>query len=118
VRVLVIGQGAREHAIVRSLKQDPAVTKIYAAPANAGIAKDAQVLNFSMLDIEQAAIAAREHNIDLVVIGPEVALAAGMADKFNELNIACFGPTQAATKIESSKAFAKEVMQKEKYSYG
>jgi phosphoribosylamine---glycine ligase len=112
VRVLVIGQGAREHAIVRSLKQDPAVTKIFAAPANAGIAKDAQVLNFSMLDIEQAAIAAREHNIDLVVIGPEVALAAGMADKFNELNIACFGPTQAATKIESSKAFAKEVMQK------
>ncbi len=112
MRVLVIGQGAREHAIVRSLKQDPAVTKIFAAPANAGIANDAQVLNFSILDIEQAVSAVKECEIDLVVIGPEVSLATGMADRLNELNIACFGPTKAAAKIESSKAFAKEVMQK------
>ena len=108
MRVLVIGQGAREHAIVRSLKQDPAVTKIFAAPANAGIAKDAQVLNFSTLDIKQAVSAVKEHEIDLVVIGPEVSLAAGMADKFNELNISCFGPTKAAAKMSRATALAKE----------
>ena len=110
MRVLVIGQGAREHAIVRSLNNDPNVTKVFAAPANAGIAIEAIALNFSATDVSAAITAAKENLIDLVVIGPEVALAAGMADEFAKNKIACFGPTKAAATIETSKAFAKEVM--------
>jgi phosphoribosylamine--glycine ligase len=114
VRTLVIGSGAREHAIIRALKQDPKVTKIYCAPGNAGIAKDANIFDCSVDDPEKLTQFAHDNKIDLVIVGPEVALVAGVVDQMQQNNISCFGPTKKAAMIEGSKAFAKKVMQEMK----
>jgi phosphoribosylamine--glycine ligase len=110
VRVLVIGSGAREHALVLALRRDPAVSAIVAAPGNAGIAQHAQVRPVDPSSAESVAALAREVAADLVVIGPEVPLVLGVADAVRAAGIACFGPSAAAARIEGSKAFAKDVM--------
>jgi phosphoribosylamine--glycine ligase len=110
VRVLVIGSGGREHAIVRALAQDPAVTSLHAAPGNPGIAALAHTHPVTASDPAAIAALAGELAADLVVIGPEVPLVAGAADAVRAAGIACFGPDRAAAMIEGSKAFAKQVM--------
>ncbi|GGL21970.1 phosphoribosylamine--glycine ligase [Nocardia jinanensis] len=110
MRVLVIGSGAREHALVLALRRDPAVSAIVAAPGNAGIAQHAQVRPVDPSSGESVAALAREAAADLVVIGPEVPLVLGVADAVRAAGIACFGPSAAAARIEGSKAFAKDVM--------
>ena len=110
MQVLVIGQGAREHALVKALKKDPDVTNIFATPGNAGIAEDATCLDFSVEDTNEITDFCKLEKIDLVIVGPEAALVKGITDRLSTENIACFGPTKAATEIESSKAFAKKIM--------
>lgn len=111
MRILVIGSGAREHALVRALRHDPAVTDLHAAPGNPGIAEVATVHPVDALDPVAVAALASELEADLVVVGPEAPLVAGVADAVREAGIACFGPSQKAAMLEGSKAFAKEVMQ-------
>jgi phosphoribosylamine--glycine ligase len=106
----VIGSGAREHALVRSLSADPAVTDLHAAPGNPGIAATAQCHPVVATDPEAVAGLARELAADLVVIGPEAPLVAGVADAVRAAGIACFGPSRVAAQLEGSKAFAKAVM--------
>ena len=112
VKVLVIGTGAREHAIVRALTLDPAVDAVIAAPGNLGIDAIAlcRELPRGVLDGEGVAALAVELGVDLVVVGPEAPLVAGVADAVRARGIACFGPTAQAARLEGSKAFAKEVM--------
>ena len=110
MKVLVIGSGAREHAIITALLADPSVTSVIAAPGNAGIAA---VVDTRALDVSDAAAVgdlAVAEEADLVVIGPEVPLVAGSADAVRARGIACFGPSAAAAQLEGSKAFAKQVM--------
>ncbi|WP_227984606.1 phosphoribosylamine--glycine ligase [Nocardia spumae] len=110
MRVLVIGSGAREHALVEALRRDPGVTAIAAAPGNPGIAQVAEVRAVDPASAESVVGLAREFSADLVVIGPEVPLVLGIADAVRAAGIACFGPSAAAARIEGSKAFAKDVM--------
>lgn len=112
MRLLVIGNGAREHAIVWKLAHSPLVKSIYAAPGNAGTARIAHNLPVQPSDIETLLQRASELKIDMAVIGPEAPLAAGIINRFKEKGIPAFGPTKQAAQIESSKIFAKEVMQK------
>ncbi|MBF6083929.1 phosphoribosylamine--glycine ligase [Nocardia cyriacigeorgica] len=110
MRVLVIGSGAREHALVLALRRDPAVQAVVAAPGNAGIAQHAQIRPVDPTSAEAVVALATELAADLVVIGPEVPLVLGVADAVRAAGIACFGPSAAAARIEGSKAFAKDVM--------
>lgn len=110
--VLVIGGGGREHAIVDALSRSPQVGKIYCAPGNAGIAAQAENVPFKDTDVEGLKAFALEHGVDLTVVGPEAALAAGIADAFRAAGLKVFGHTKAATAIESSKEFAKRLMAK------
>ena len=110
MRVLVVGGGAREHALVRGLLADPAVTEVLAAPGNAGIAGDVATHPLDVTDPAAVASLATDLSAGLVVVGPEVPLVAGAADAVRAAGIACFGPSGAAARLEGSKAFAKEVM--------
>jgi phosphoribosylamine---glycine ligase len=110
VRVLVIGGGGREHAIVRALAADPGVSELHAAPGNPGIAALAQVHAVSAGDPPDVVRVARQVAADLVVIGPEAPLVADVAGALRAVGIAAFGPDAGAARIEGSKAFAKEVM--------
>ncbi|MFC4858896.1 phosphoribosylamine--glycine ligase [Actinophytocola glycyrrhizae] len=110
MRVLVIGSGAREHALVLALSHDPAVTALACAPGNAGTAAVAESYGADVTEPASVVAAAKEWRADLVVIGPEVPLVAGAADAVRAAGIACFGPSAAAARIEGSKAFAKDVM--------
>jgi phosphoribosylamine---glycine ligase len=110
VKVLVLGSGGREHALVRSLAADPEVSELYAAPGNAGIARDAEVCAIDVGDPETVTALARDLSVDLVVIGPEGPLVAGVADLLRAEGISTFGPSRAAAALEGSKAFAKQVM--------
>ncbi|MGE3288210.1 MAG: phosphoribosylamine--glycine ligase [Pseudonocardia sp.] len=110
MRVLVIGSGAREHAILLALAQDPAVTALACAPGNAGTAALAEQRGVELRDGAGVAKLAAEWRADLVVIGPEVPLVAGVADAVRAAGIACFGPGAQAARIEGSKSFAKDVM--------
>ena len=111
-RVLVVGSGGRCHAIVDTLARSPQVEKIYCAPGNAGIARQAECVNIAVGDIEALAAFAKEQKIDLTVVGPEAALAVGITDRFQQEGLRIFGPTKAAAQIESSKEFAKRLMAK------
>ena len=111
-KVLVIGGGGREHAIVYALSRSPQVDKIYCAPGNAGIAQLAECVAIKDTDVEGLLLFAKETEVDLTVVGPEAALAAGVVDAFRAEGIPIFGHTKAATQIESSKEFAKIIMQK------
>ncbi|MFG2071924.1 phosphoribosylamine--glycine ligase [Nonomuraea maritima] len=111
MRVLVIGSGGREHALCRSLKLDPQVEELHCAPGNAGIDEVATVHPVDPLDPGQVAELAVRLRADLVVVGPEAPLVAGVSDAVREAGIACFGPSSGAAMIEGSKAFAKEIME-------
>jgi phosphoribosylamine---glycine ligase len=110
VRVVVVGSGAREHALCLALAADPAVRQLVCAPGNAGTAMVAEQRTLDVASPAAVAALATELTADLVVIGPEVPLVAGAADAVRARGIACFGPSAAAARIEGSKAFAKEVM--------
>jgi phosphoribosylamine---glycine ligase len=110
VRVLVVGSGAREHALVLALAQDPQVTALACAPGNAGTAAVAEQRGVDARDGAAVAALAKDWQADLVVIGPEIPLVAGVADAVRAAGFACFGPGAAAARIEGSKAFAKDVM--------
>ncbi len=110
MRVLVVGSGAREHALVWKLAQSPRAPELFAAPGNAGIAQLATCLDVAAEDVEGVITAARSNAIDLVVVGPEAPLAAGMVDACREAGIRVFGPTKAAARIEWSKSFSKRIM--------
>ena len=112
MKVLVVGNGAREHTIVWKLSQSPKVKELYAAPGNAGTARIAQNLDIAATDFKSLAKAAQQKNIDLVVVGPEVPLAEGIVDHFESLGIPIFGASKLAAEIESSKVFSKGLMQK------
>jgi phosphoribosylamine--glycine ligase len=110
VRVLVLGSGGREHALIDALSRDDSVTEVHAAPGNPGIAAQAGLHAVDIDDGAAVAALARELGVDLVVVGPEVPLVKGVADAVRAAGIACFGPSAAAARIEGSKAFAKDVM--------
>ncbi len=110
MRVLVIGSGAREHALLLALRKDPQVTGLAIAPGNAGTARLADQREIDITSAEDVVALAREFRTDLVVIGPEVPLVLGVADAVRAAGIVCFGPSKDAARIEGSKAFAKEVM--------
>src|ERR1700750_1750395 len=110
VRVLVIGSGAREHALLLALRNDPQVESLAIAPGNAGTAAIADQHEVDVTAGDAVAALAKKVGADLVVIGPEVPLVLGVADAVREAGIACFGPTKEAARIEGSKSFAKDVM--------
>src|SRR5512145_1009384 len=110
MKVLVIGSGGREHALALALSRDPEVTEVHAAPGNPGIAGVATLHDVDPLDGDAVAGLAKDLGADLVVIGPEAPLVAGVADAVREAGVACFGPSARAAALESSKAFAKQVM--------
>jgi phosphoribosylamine--glycine ligase len=110
VKVLVIGTGGREHALVLALARDPQVTDVFAAPGNPGMAEAASLHDVVPDDGEAVAALAVRLGVDLVVVGPEAPLVAGVADAVRDTGIACFGPSGAAARLEGSKAFAKDVM--------
>ncbi|MEW2494606.1 phosphoribosylamine--glycine ligase [Streptomyces nodosus] len=110
MKVLVIGSGAREHALCRSLFLDPVVTELHCAPGNAGIAEVAKLHQVDALDKEAVAALATGLGVGLVVVGPEAPLVAGVADAVREAGIPAFGPSAEAARLEGSKAFAKDVM--------
>lgn len=110
MKILVLGSGAREHAIILSLRSEEAEHEIFAAPGNAGIAQDATLVDVDALNGSAVASFANENGIDLVVVGPEAPLVAGVADVLRERGIPVFGPGKAAAQLEGSKAFAKRIM--------
>ena len=107
MKVLVIGSGGREHALVWKLGQSAKVDKIYCAPGNAGISTQAECVPLKDTDVEGLKAFALENGIDLAVVGPEVALAAGVVDAFKGAGLRAFGPSKAAATIESSKDLKK-----------
>lgn len=112
MNVLVVGSGAREHTICWKLRQSARLDELFVAPGNAGTAAIATNLDIKASDVDGLCAAAKEHRIDLVIVGPEAPLAAGLVDRLAAIGITAFGPTQAAARIESSKAFAKELLQR------
>ncbi len=110
MRVLVIGSGAREHALVWKLAQSPRVSALYAAPGNPGMAEQAECVPIAVTQLEELADFAERGNIDLTVVGPEVPLVEGIADLFRRRGLRIFGPAAAGAALEGSKAFAKELM--------
>ena len=112
MRILVVGGGGREHALCRKLGSSPLVTQIFAAPGNAGIARDAACVPIKVEDVQGLADFAAANAISLVVVGPEVPLVAGLADRLHDLGIAVFGPSQRAAALEGSKGFMKDMLDK------
>ncbi len=111
-KVLVVGGGGREHAIVHYLKASTSVSEVYCAPGNAGIGMGAKLIDLKAGQIEELAIWASAKEIDLTVVGPEDPLAAGISDTFAKKGLKCFGPSSAAAQIEASKIFAKRLMRR------
>lgn len=112
MKILVVGSGGREHAIIRKLKESPKVDKIYAAPGNGGISRDAECVDINAMDKEKMVEFSKNNNIDLVFVAPDDPLAAGMVDTLTENGIRAFGPCANAAIIESSKVFSKNLMKK------
>ena len=112
MKILVVGSGAREHALVGSLLKDPVTTSVIAAPGNAGITQEIECIDLDVKNSAAITALAQEREIDLVVVGPEVPLAHGAADAVTAAGIACFGPLRSAAMIEASKSFAKDIMTK------
>ena len=112
MKVLVIGSGGREHALVWKISQSPKVDKIYCAPGNAGIAQQAECVAIKADDLDGLLAFAQQNQIDLTVVGPEVPLTMGIVDKFQKQGLKIFGPSGKAAEIEGSKTFAKDLMAK------
>ena len=112
MKLLVVGGGGREHAIIKKLKENPEVEKIFALPGNGGIAADAECVAFGAKDIPAIVAFALEQQVDYAVVAPDDPLVLGAVDALNEKGIPCFGPTAAAAQIEGSKVFAKGLMKK------
>ena len=112
MKLLVVGGGGREHAIIRSLKKNPNVETIYALPGNGGMADDAVCTGISATDLDAIVAFARENAIDYAVVAPDDPLVLGCVDRLNEVGIPCFGPKANAAIIEGSKAFSKDLMKK------
>src|SRR5581483_5776398 len=112
MKVLVIGGGGREHALVWKLRQSPRVSKIYCAPGNGGISRDAECLPVDQKNLESLTAIANQVRPDLTVVGPELPLQLGIVDEFTRRGWPIFGPTKAAAQLETSKSFAKEFMQR------
>ena len=111
LKILIVGGGGREHTLAWKIAQSPKVTKVFVAPGNAGTAAIGENLDIWPTDVEGLGNVAKEKGIDLVMVGPEVPLASGIVDYFNYLGIPIFGPTRAAAQIESSKVFARHLME-------
>ena len=112
MKILVVGGGGREHAIIKSLKKNPTITEIIACPGNGGIAKDATCVNIAATDLDGIVNFAKENAIDYAVVAPDDPLVLGCVDRLNEIGIPCFGPKANAAIIEGSKAFSKDLMKK------
>jgi phosphoribosylamine--glycine ligase len=112
MKILIIGNGGREHALAWKCAQSPQVTEVLVAPGNAGTAREDNVRNVAVSsdDIEALAALAKSKEIGLTIVGPEAPLVAGIVDRFNELKLACFGPSAAAAQLEGSKAFTKDFL--------
>ena len=113
MKVLVVGSGGREHALVWKIEQSPQVDKVYCAPGNAGIARLAECVDIEDTEIARLRNFALEKDIDLTVVGPEAPLCAGLADMFRDKGLKVFGPDSRAAKLEGSKVFAKNLMQRQ-----
>jgi phosphoribosylamine--glycine ligase len=112
MKILILGAGGREHALAWKLRQSPRVTEVYCAPGNGGISEMATCVPLKLAEQEALVAFAKEQAIDLTVVGPDDALAAGIVDRFEAEGLRIFGPSQAAARVESSKVFAKEFMQR------
>ena len=112
MKVMVIGGGGREHAIIKKIKENPEVTALYALPGNGGIAKDATCVDIGAKDIEGVVAFAKENAIDFAVVAPDDPLVLGMVDALNEAGIPCFGPDKKAAILEGSKVYSKDLMKK------
>ena len=112
MKIMVVGGGGREHAIIKKLKENKEITEIYALPGNGGIAADATCVNVKATDIEGICAFAKENAIDYAVVAPDDPLVLGCVDELNKLGIPCFGPEKKAAIIEGSKVFSKNLMKK------
>ena len=111
MKVLVIGGGGREHALVWKIRQSPRVERIYCAPGNGGIGEMAELVPIGPEEIEKLADFATKEKIDLTVVGPELPLTLGIANLFQQRGLKIFGPDREAARLEGSKAFAKDILQ-------
>ena len=112
MKIMVVGGGGREHAIIKKIKENPEVTEIFALPGNGGMAKDATLVNISATDIDGIQNFAKENGIDYAVVAPDDPLVLGCVDRLEEIGIPCFGPRANAAIIEGSKVFSKNLMKK------
>ncbi|MGN0499384.1 MAG: phosphoribosylamine--glycine ligase [Acutalibacteraceae bacterium] len=112
MNVLMIGSGGREHALIKAILKSPRLEKLYCAPGNGGISRDAQCVDIPVMDKEKMVAFAKENAVDLAFVAPDDPLAAGMVDAFEEAGIRAFGPNAAAAVIEASKVFSKNLMKK------
>ena len=112
MKVMVIGGGGREHAIIKKIKENKKVSEIFAVPGNGGIQKDATCVNIDSKDINKIVLFAVENKIDYVIVAPDDPLVAGLVDELERANIPCFGPNKRAAIIEGSKVFSKNLMKK------
>ena len=112
MKIMVVGGGGREHTIIKKLKENTAITEIFALPGNGGMAKDATCVNIGATDLDGIVAFAKENAIDYAVVAPDDPLVLGCVDRLNEIGIPCFGPAANAAIIEGSKAFSKNLMKK------
>ena len=110
MRVMVVGGGGREHAIIKKIKESPKVTEIFALPGNGGIAADATCVDIGAKDLDNIVKFAKENNIEFAIVAPDDPLVMGLVDLLKAEGIPCFGPTADAAIIEGSKAFSKDLM--------
>ena len=112
MKIMVVGGGGREHALIKKIKESPKTEKIYALPGNGGIAQDAECVNINAKDIPGMVKFAKENEIEFAVVAPDDPLVLGAVDALQEAGVKTFGPTEAAAIIEGSKAFSKDLMKK------